>query len=118
MGFSHSTYHFFGVHVPPKAYQTDHIQRESEWLDGVIRHTPGLNGTGLGHLTAGDYDRDMLFLCVVPDGVSCEVELGQFGRATREAFSPEWNQLLRQLAEAAGYSDLDAPAWLVVPDVS
>lgn len=118
MGFWHSTYHFFGIHVPQDKYQTTSQQQETEWLDAVIKNTPGLSGTGLGYVTAGDYDRDELFLCVRPNGESTEVKLGNFAQVTRESHRPEWHQLLLKFAEAAGYEGLDEPAYIVVPDVS
>lgn len=115
MGYSYGTYHFFGVHVPQDRYQTDHQSRETDFLDGMIKHTPGLSGTGVGHITGGEYDRYELFLCVVPQGQSCEVKRGSFATVTREAWSPEWIRLLKQLAEAAGYEGLAEPGWIVLP---
>ena len=118
MGFSHSTYHFYGVHVPEEKYQTEHQFREIDWLDAVIRHTPGLDGIRLGHITAGDYDADELFLCAVPENADVEVALGTWAVATPESHRPEWDDQLKLLAEAAGYGDIGAPGWIVVRDCS
>lgn len=117
MGFSHSTYHGFGVHVPREQYRTGHTQSEGEWLDAVIRHTEGLDNRLLGHLSAGDYDRDELFLIASGPGETLTVELGSFvvlaavdvtGRA----------EAVKALAEAAGYTLTTEPGWLVIPDCS
>lgn len=116
MGFSHSTYAFVGVHVPRGQYEGDPGQ-EAERLDELINDIPALRKQGVGHVTAGDYDRDELFLCWVPDGQSCEVKLGAW-----KAFGQQvpMNAFLafERLARAAGYTGLAEPAFLVVPDCS
>lgn len=117
MGFSHSTYHGFGVHVPAAQYQTGHIQSECEWLDAVIRHTRGLDNRLLGHLSAGDYDRDQLFLIASETDETLEVELGSF-MVLSEVDVEGRAEAIKALAEAAGYRDLAEPGWLIVPDVS
>lgn len=120
MGFSHSTYHFYGVHVPREHYHTDHQQRECEFIDATIKHTPELAGSDVGHITAGDYDRDELFLCVVPEGDYVEVDLGGFRVCpvipTEEVTG--WYVQLNLLIEALGYKDVGQIGWYVVPDIS
>lgn len=121
MGFSHSTYHFYGVHVPREQYHTDHPWRETEFIDATIKHTPELAGSDVGHITAGDYDRDELFLCVVPDDTSCEVALGSFAVTSHHLYGkdlPAWDRQLLLLIEALGYKDVGALGWHVVPDIS
>ncbi len=117
MGFSHSTYHGFGVHVPADQYQTGHIQSECEWLDAVIKHTEGLDNRLLGHLSAGDYDRDQLFLIASETDETLEVELGSF-MVLAEVNTEGRAEAIKALAEAAGYTGLSEPGWLVVPDCS
>jgi hypothetical protein len=117
MGFSHSTYHGFGVHVPREQYQTGHIQSEEEWLDAVINHTEGLDGQLLGHLSAGQYDRDELFLIASGPGETLEVELGSF-MVLSEVDVTGRAEAIKALAEAAGYTSLAEPGWLIVPDCS
>lgn len=117
MGYSQSTYHAFGVHVPAEQYRTGRRSTEEDWISAIIRHTPGLDNRLLGYLTAGAYDRDELFLTASGPGERLEVSLGSFmvlsgvdvtGRA----------EAVKALAEAAGYSGLAEPGWLVIPDVS
>lgn len=117
MGFTHSTYHGFGVHVPASQYQTGHIQSETEWLDAVIKHTKGLPPGLLGHLSAGDYDRDQLFLIASTRDETLEVALGTF-MVLSEVDVTGRAEAIKTLAEAAGYSGLAEPGWLVVPDCS
>ncbi|ATN93746.1 hypothetical protein SEA_ABT2GRADUATEX2_6 [Streptomyces phage Abt2graduatex2] len=117
MGFDHSTYHGFGVHVPRDRYQTGHIQSECEWLDAVIKHTKGLPPGLLGHLSAGDYDRDELFLIASTRNETLEVALGTFA-VLAEVDVTGRADALKLLAEAAGYGELAEPGWLVIPDVS
>jgi hypothetical protein len=120
MGFSYGAYFVYGVHVPADRFPDRHVWAEAERLDGVIRELGHLtNSFGLSHLTAGDYDRDMLFLCIDIPGVDSEVSLGSFSRAMPTAAVPKvWDDALKLLARAAGYGDLGEPAWTVVPDCS
>lgn len=117
MGFSHSTYHAYGVHVPADQYRTGYIQSECEWLDAVIRHTDGLDNRLLGYLSAGDYDRDQLFLTASENGESLEVKLGSF-LVLSEVDVTGRAEAVKALAEAAGYKGLAEPGWLVIPDCS
>ncbi|AKA61673.1 hypothetical protein SEA_YDN12_6 [Streptomyces phage YDN12] len=117
MGMEHSTYHAFGVHVPADQYQTGHIQSEGVWLDAVIKNTEGLDNRLLGHLSAGDYDRDELFLTASEDGEFLEVPLGTFA-VLAEVDVTGRADAIKALAETAGYTGLAEPGWLVVPDCS
>lgn len=120
MGIFHTTYFFYGVHVPREKYVTDRQYRETEFLDGVIRTIPDRRNI-LGHVTAGDYDSDELFLCASPKDDDIETELGTFKVVqshTRAMEVTEWDRLLAQLIEKAGYEGLDEPGWIVVPDAS
>lgn len=117
MGFSHSTYHAFGTHVPREQYQTGHIQSEGEWLDAVINHTPGLAESGVGYLSAGDYDRDQLFLTASKPDETLVLKLGSF-RVLSEVDVTGRAEVIKALAAAAGYTGLSEPGWLVIPDCS
>lgn len=114
MGMYHSTYFAYGIHIPvdgPAWSETDRIDTE---LAAVKDLCPDV-----GHLTAGDYDRDMLFLVTESD----EIELGKYGRATTA--TPEqradWDRQLANAVDHLGYGhlrDLEAPGWLCIPDLS
>ena len=127
MGYSHSTYHFYGVHVPKDQYETDHIGRETEWLDAVIGSVATPYDASLGHITAGNYDRDELFLVAGPrfdpndESTHIEVRLGSWRRVDQARFQKDvaiWDDLLSKVVSAAGYTGLDKPGWIVVPDLS
>jgi hypothetical protein len=116
MGFDHSTYAFVGVHVPSDQYE-GHASEEAERLDVVINNDPRLKELGVGHIYAGDYDRDELFLCWVPEGTGCEVQLGEW-KAFEQQIPMKAFLALMHLGVAAGYTGLAEPAFLVVPDMS
>lgn len=128
MGFHHSTSVAYGVHVPGDKWRAGTWAAvEGEFLDGVIYET-GLKGTGVGWMDAGDYDRDMLFVVCGPEYNSndplthIEVKLGTFRSYPASWFEGEqrreWDALIRDVCEAAGYGDLGEPGWIVCPDVS
>lgn len=117
MGFSHSTYHAFGVHVPQDQFQTDEFAQETAWLDAVINHTEGLDSSLLGYLSAGDYDRDELFLIASEPGERLEAKLGTF-RVLSEVDVTGRAEAIKALAEAAGYRITTEPGWMVIPDCS
>lgn len=124
MGFSHGTYVVYGVHIPREQYQAHGDPgSEAEYLDKVIA-TPNLTGRGLGHLLAGGYDRDELFICADDpnDRSNAEIPLGEFRRLDPKPTSSRNDQFvaLAALIVAAGYDllKLDNPGWIVVPDVS
>lgn len=119
MGFSHSTYHFYGVHIPEDAYE-GHAWTEAERLDGVIAAL-GERATGVGHIEAGNYDRDRLFLCVVPDGVDSSVNLGSFAVVCPELDFETltlWEIKMQTVIDARGYSHVGRFGFHVVPDMS
>jgi hypothetical protein len=107
MGMYHSTYFAYGFQIPAT---------DSEALEEALKNQP--DGTHVGYLHAGDYDRDMTFLttkCV-------EVNLGDHRKVKPESFTaPEieaWNTALREAAARLGVHDGIEPGWLVVPDLS
>ncbi len=117
MGISHSTYHFYGVHVPKSSFHTDSLYRETNFIDGLIKHTPKLSGKGLSYVEAGDYDRNELFLCVTSGGDS-NVALGSWTVSTPGRIGINRESVLRDLIEAAGYQGLGPMGWITVPDCS
>lgn len=119
MGYIHSSYAFYGVHVPSSQYK-GYAPEEGERLDGVIKSVSTVGGPRVGHVSAGPYDDDMLFLCVVPDGWDVEVELGAFRSFRCEKHQedlPGWDRALSRVAAAAGYRNLEEPGWIVVPSL-
>lgn len=122
MSYDTSAYAFFGVHIPRDQYQAGGNQtQECGWLDAVIRNTPELTGQGLGHVTAGRYDADELFLAVSDpaDKGGVEIELGTFKRMDTTV-PLVWTMLLERLVREAGYdqSEIQPPTWIALPDVS
>ncbi|MEU2120023.1 hypothetical protein ABZ567_31300 [Streptomyces sp. NPDC016459] len=114
MGMYHSTYFAYGLRIPLDVHpwtETDRIDAE---LGAVKSQCPDV-----GHLSAGDYDRDMLFLVTQSD----EIALGEYGRAALA--TPEqradWDRQLRTAVDHLGYGhpqDLEEPGWLCIPDLS
>lgn len=113
MGFHHSTYFAYGIHVTTG----QHAWQESEHAETEL---PKIKDAcpDVGHLSAGDYDRDFFFLTTKCD----EVSLGKFEHVTPQTASPEqiadWDRRLIAAAMALGYTDVSAPGWFVVPDLS
>jgi hypothetical protein len=114
MGMYHSAYFAYGIHIPTA---------ESAWAEGDRIDTELANHKdrcpNVGHLTAGDYDRDMLFLVTKSD----EIRLGDYGRASTATAEQRanWDLQLANAIQALGYGDLpdlEAPGWICVPDVS
>jgi len=120
MAVYHSAYFGYGVHVPADRYMTQYQTDETDLLDRII-HEADTKGI-VGHLLAGNYDRDELFLLCSDPGEHVEVALGNWRhvpRSTgRDPKLTEWDALLAKVIEAAGYGDLGEPGWIVVPDAS
>ncbi|MFH9413991.1 hypothetical protein [Streptomyces rochei] len=116
MGYYHSTYFAYGIHIPlpdgtPAWTETDRIDTE---LTKLKDRCPDV-----GHLEAGHYDADMVFLVTKAD----TIPLGQYGRASTATAEQRanWDLQLANAVHALGYSnipDLDAPGWICVPDLS
>lgn len=113
MGFSRSTYFAYGARITTDQYawqEAEHIEAELPKYNAAC--------PDVGHLTAGDYDADMVFLVTQ----SREVELGEYEHVTPQTATPEqiadWDRQLIAAAMALGYEDMSAPGWLVVPDCS
>lgn len=118
MGMSTSAYHFYGVNVPADQWLERWASAEGERLDVAISAVKD-QAPDVGWLTAGGYDRDMLFLCIRQEGVSTEVELGTF-KVVRPSVSPDpgWDAQLLAVVQSMGYRQTGAPGWITVPDVS
>lgn len=114
MGMYHSTYFAYGLHIPTQ---------EAAWAEGDRIDTEIRNHRDrcpdVGHLAAGDYDRDLLFLVTS----STEIRLGTYGQATEATAEQRanWDLQLANAIQALGYGDLPdlpAPGWICVPDLS
>lgn len=103
MGMDYSAYHFYGVHVPREQWVGGYnAWSEGERLDPVIKDLGlGDGSVSVGWITAGDYDRDMLFLCVDIKGLDFEVRLGEYRASPQLPAEVNWNMALRLVADAA-----------------
>ena len=119
MGYRTSAYHFYGIHVPADQWvEDDHPVAEGERIDMIVRAL-AQDARDIGYVTAGDYDRDMLFLVASGDDDDLEVELGTFRCVSGDqAARPEWDHRLRRVADAMGYELPGEPGWITVPDLS
>lgn len=113
MGFSHSTYFAYGIHIPtnrPAGYEADHTE---DTLPTVKATCPDV-----GYLQAGDYDREMFFLVTHCE----EIDLGKFEHVTPDRITAEqradWDRQLAAAAQSLGYDNASAPGWLAIPDMS
>lgn len=119
-----TAYHFYGVHIPDDLIVGGAaVWEEAERLDEVIKDQ-GLGSrhgsVSVGHLSAGAYDRNELFLCMSLKGLSGEVRIGEQRRAVQLPDTRNWDLALRLVAESAGYdwAKLLPPCWMVVVDES
>lgn len=118
MGMYHSTYFAYGVHIPLP--DDAPVWEESNRIDLMLQ-AHAEQCPDVGHLTAGPYDADFLFLTTK----CAEVDLGKFERVTPESHDTEqladWNRQLAHAVQALGYHDLpgiSAPGWICIPDLS
>ena len=114
----HSTYFAYGVHIPLP--DDIHVWAETDRLDTELRALKD-QCPDVGHLSAGNYDADELFLTTQCN----EVALGTYIHVTPETVTAEqlaeWNRQLAIAVEALGYDQLpglSGPGWLCVPDLS
>lgn len=113
MGMYHSTYFAYGIHIPTDRPAWEESERAETELAKIKGQCPDV-----GHLEAGDYDRDMFFLTT-----KCtSVDLGGYEHVTPQTATAEqyadWDRQLIGAAMALGYKDTSAPGWFVVPDLS
>lgn len=117
MGMSTSAYHFYGVNIPADQWLERWAGAEGELIDVAINAVKA-DAPDVGYITAGDYDRDMLFLCIRQGG-SVEVELGTFKVVRPSALpDPGWDAQLLAVVQSLGYQQTSEPGWITVPDVS
>lgn len=113
MGMYHSTYFAYGIHIPLNGHAWEESERADVSLQRVKAECPDV-----GHLSAGDYDRDMFFLVTQCDSV----DLGQFRHVNPQSADADqladWNRQLAAAARALGHDKTGEPGWLTVPDVS
>lgn len=117
MGFSRSTYFGYGVHV--QLVEGRHAWAEAEHCEEQIpQHKAQI--PDVGHLTAGDYDNDQLFLMTE----CAEVEYGEWQHVTPQSHTAEqlaaWDRQLSDAVDLLGYGNraVSAPGWLCIPDLS
>jgi hypothetical protein len=120
MGMIYSTYHFYGAHVPADEWYCDHAWFEADRLRGVLKSLGLKDSTAsLGVLTAGNYDRDMLFLIIRIKELSPVVQLGEFRLSQQLPVLPQWDRALSLAATAADYDPSKLVfGWVTVPDCS
>ncbi|MFG2225356.1 hypothetical protein [Streptomyces sp. NPDC048644] len=114
MGYYHSSYFAYGLRIPTDAHLWDETDRIDRVLATIKDRCPNV-----GHLTAGAYDDDMLFLVAECNAVS----LGEYGRAASATAEQRasWDHQLAHAVHHLGYgsiSGLEAPGWLCVPDLA
>lgn len=112
--------HFYGVRVPDDTDWTpleeDPGQCRNNGGDEVLR--PEIYHDKMGYLTAGAYNRNMVFLAlnwkhiepgeyVLHDGVHA---------VAPKFLRDRWNDDLRALADRLGLEIIDGPGWLTMPD--
>lgn len=116
MGYYQSAYAFYGIHIPSDQWTEGYAGAEGEKIDSILRAL-GNKVKYVGHLSAGQYDNDRLFLVASHKDESLEVELGEYRRFTADVHE-HWALELVCVAQAMGYTDLEEPSWIVVPDLS
>ncbi|MFI6860166.1 hypothetical protein ACIBKZ_09670 [Streptomyces sp. NPDC050421] len=117
MGFSHSTYFAYGMPVEtdaPTWAEEDRITK------ALADHPDRPQFPKVRTLSAGDYDRDRLFLVT-----ECkEIALGGFAHVIPQARTveqaAEWTRQLTAAARVLGIppEQRSEPGWLCIPDVS
>lgn len=118
MGYSTSARYFYGVHIPTHEWTDRWADAEGERLDPVIHAVADL-APDVMHLTAGEYDQDMLFLVIHRPGFLTEVPIGEFVKIVSEKSRDlGWDAQLTAVVQAMGYKDVDSPGWIFLPDVS
>jgi len=120
MGMIYSAYHFYGAYVPADEWYCDHPWFEAERLRGVLEFLDMKDRiASVDVLTAGDYDRDMLFLIIRIEELSPVVQLGEFRLAQPLPVLPQWDRALTLAATAADYDIRKLVfGWNTVPDCS
>ena len=124
MGYTTTAYAFYGVYIPREQwpYGSRHLNDETGRIDAVLKANKGAV-PDVGHLEAGKYDEDMLFLTAdVTPGENLEVALGSFKRfeAANSVRLMELTGQLRKAALLLGYNvyGLESPGYISVPDCS
>lgn len=114
MGYYQSAYFAYGLHIPVDGPAWQESERIDTELQKLKPRCPDI-----GFLTAGDYDRDMVFLVTKSD----EVQLGSYGRGSESTAEQRasWDAQLAAAVHALGLGetpDLEPPGWLCIPDLS
>lgn len=118
MGYSQEAYVAYGVYIPLDPYAQDEAGLlTTEQVDQALSvPTVKIECPEVGHLSAGDLDRDKFFLVTQCDSA----ELGQYIRLIPNVDTEDWNHQLAHLIDTMGWSglDLEPPSWFVVSDFS
>lgn len=118
MGFSHSTYFAYGVHVESSNEYAD--RRADRIGKALTEHPDRTRFPDVGTLTAGDYDDNHLFLVTE----CAEIPLGGFAHVIPQAHTveqaAEWTRQLTEAANVLGIppEQRSEAGWLCIPDVS
>lgn len=108
MGYYQSAYVAFGAELAGEAYPLWHRMEEDHEFD-FSRYPE------LGHLLAGPYDNDFLFLTTFCE----EAELGEYKRILWDADQEaDWSRQIRYFAEENGLTLAGPPGWFVVSDLA
>ncbi len=118
MGFSEEAYVAYGVHIPVDPHSYDEADMSiGEQVDQALSvPTVKIACPEVGHLSAGDYDKDKFFLVTKCDSA----QLGEYIRVSLGSGTEDWDRQLAHMIELMGWSnlELESPSWFVVADLS
>jgi hypothetical protein len=123
MGFSHEAYVAYGVRIPVHPYRSDGTGRTpGEQVDQALS-VPTVKAAcpDVGHLEAGDYDRDSFFLVTKCESAGYTPKFISDLVDSTENEELSWERQLLHLIEIMGWNSLAdayAPGWFVVADCS
>lgn len=122
----YSAYVAYGVHIPVNPYRSDDTGLfPDEQVDKALS-VPTVKAAcpDVGHIQAGDYDRDRFFLVTKCE----EAEPGSYTRIGRDTLGRStsddelsWDRQILHLIEIMGWSGLAdgfEPGWFVISDCS
>jgi hypothetical protein len=116
MGYYHSSYFAYGALVAKPA-DVDYDLIEFMDIEGEEANDI-MKKYGLGHLLAGNYDRDMLFIVT-----KCHsVDLGKYEMINQQRMKDfdyvnNYTRVMEGIREL-GLEVIDGPGWILIPDMS